>query len=36
MSHKIIQSARFTASRAWGALDIASLNGISVRLHWTD
>ena len=36
MSHKIIQSARFTASRAWGALDIASLNGISIRLHWTD
>ena len=26
----------FTASRAWGAKDIASLDGISARLHWTD
>ncbi|HDR9486116.1 TPA: cupin domain-containing protein [Burkholderia aenigmatica] len=32
----IIRSAAFTADRAWGALDIANLNGISVRLHWTD
>lgn len=30
------RSRDFTASRAWGALDIAQLNGISVRLHWTD
>ena len=34
MSH--YRSRDFTASRAWGALDIAQLNGISVRLHWTD
>ncbi|PMS20889.1 cupin [Trinickia dabaoshanensis] len=33
---KIIQSRGFTASRAWGALNIASMSGISVRLHWTD
>ncbi|NVJ98692.1 MAG: cupin [Alphaproteobacteria bacterium] len=26
----------FTASRAWGALDIAQVEGASVRLHWTD
>ena len=32
----IIRSAAFTADRAWGALDIANLNGITVRLHWTD
>lgn len=32
----IIRSATFTAERAWGALDIANLNGITVRLHWTD
>ncbi|AOI93260.1 cupin [Burkholderia pseudomultivorans] len=32
----IIRSADFTASRPWGALDIANLNGITVRLHWTD
>lgn len=33
---KIIRSKEFTASRAWGALDIASMNGITTRLHWTD
>jgi mannose-6-phosphate isomerase-like protein (cupin superfamily) len=33
---KIIRSKRFTAERAWGALDIANLNGTTVRLHWTD
>ncbi|WGY67935.1 cupin [Burkholderia cepacia] len=32
----IIRSADFTADRAWGALDIANLHGITVRLHWTD
>ena len=26
----------FTASRAWGAQEIAVLDGTSVRLHWTD
>ncbi len=33
---QIICSAEFTASRAWGALDIANMNGITVRLHWTN
>ena len=33
---KIIRSKAFTADRAWGALDIASMNGITTRLHWTD
>lgn len=33
---KIIHSKNFTAERAWGALDIACMNGISTRLHWTD
>jgi mannose-6-phosphate isomerase-like protein (cupin superfamily) len=33
---KIIRSKSFTAERAWGALDIASMNGITTRLHWTD
>ncbi|WP_374349479.1 cupin [Chitinimonas sp.] len=26
----------FTADRPWGAKHIATLNGIYVRLHWTD
>jgi mannose-6-phosphate isomerase-like protein (cupin superfamily) len=33
---KHIDPRTFTASRAWGALDIANLNGTTVRLHWTD
>ena len=33
---KIIHSKDFTASRAWGALDIANMNGITTRLHWTN
>lgn len=33
---KITKSKNFTANRAWGALDIASMNGITTRLHWTD
>lgn len=36
MTHKIIHSQAFTAERAWGALDITEMNGISVRLHWTN
>ena len=36
MSHQIVRSAEFTAERAWGALDIANMNGTTVRLHWTD
>lgn len=34
--HKIIKAKEFTADKAWGALDIANMNGISTRLHWTD
>ncbi len=33
---KIIQSKQFTADKAWGALHITSMNGITSRLHWTD
>lgn len=33
---KIIRSKEFTAERAWGALDIANMGGITTRLHWTD
>ncbi|MEJ7929292.1 cupin [Ramlibacter sp. AN1015] len=33
---KVVRSKTFTAPRAWGALDIAELDGTSVRLHWTD
>ena len=33
---KIIRSKEFRSDRAWGALDIANMNGITTRLHWTD
>jgi len=34
---KIVKDARrFTADRAWGARDIAAIEGATVRLHWTD
>ncbi len=33
---KIIRSKEFTATQAWGAQDIANMNGITTRLHWTD
>jgi mannose-6-phosphate isomerase-like protein (cupin superfamily) len=32
----VIKPRAFTAEKAWGALDIASMNGITTRLHWTD
>ena len=32
----IIRSKSFTGERAWAALDIATMNGITTRLHWTD
>ncbi len=33
---KIVRTREFQADRAWGALDIAEMNGITTRLHWTD
>ena len=33
---RTIRSRDFTADRAWGALPIASMNGVTTRLHWTD
>ncbi len=33
---KIIRSKEFTAERAWGAIDVANMDGITVRLHWTN
>ena len=31
-----IKAKDFTADRAWGALGIANMNGVTTRLHWTD
>jgi len=33
---KVIRAREFMAERAWGALCVAEMNGITIRLHWTD
>lgn len=33
---RIIDPKSFTADKAWDALDIAAIDGATVRLHWTD
>ena len=33
---KIIRSSEFVAARAWGAIEVASMDGITTRVHWTD
>ena len=33
---KIVQAGEFKGQRAWEALDIASIDGVTIRLHWTD
>jgi mannose-6-phosphate isomerase-like protein (cupin superfamily) len=33
---KFISAAGFRGDRAWDALPIAEMNGITTRLHWTD
>lgn len=32
----IIRSKEFKSEHAWGARNIANMNGITTRLHWTD
>lgn len=33
---EVIKSKEFTAPKAWGAIDVANMDGITTRLHWTD
>ena len=33
---RFLSAAEYTADRAWGAQDLALVEGASVRLHWTD
>lgn len=33
---KFIRARDFTGKKAWDALPITTMNGISTRLHWTD
>jgi mannose-6-phosphate isomerase-like protein (cupin superfamily) len=34
--YRVTRARNFTAKRDWGATDIAEMNGITVRLHWTE
>ena len=36
MPTPVTDARQFTADRAWGARDLAEIEGASVRLHWTD
>jgi mannose-6-phosphate isomerase-like protein (cupin superfamily) len=33
---KTVRSKEFSADRAWDSLPIANLDGVTVKLHWTD
>lgn len=33
---RVVNAQRYRAERAWGADDLALIDGASVRLHWTD
>lgn len=33
---KIIRSKEFTGERAWAAMPVANMDGITTRVHWTD
>ena len=33
---KIVRAKDFTGKRAWEAIPVALMNGITVRLHWTN
>ncbi len=33
---KVIRAREFTADRAWGAVSVANMSGITTRVHWTD
>ncbi|RMX14940.1 cupin [Vandammella animalimorsus] len=36
MNTQTIRSRDFSAERPWGSLPIANMNGVTVKLHWTD
>jgi mannose-6-phosphate isomerase-like protein (cupin superfamily) len=33
---RFFRSKDFTGKRAWEALDVANMNGVTTRIHWTD
>ncbi len=33
---RVIDTSAFQAETAWQAIDIAKIDGVTIRLHWTD
>ena len=33
---KVFEGSKFTGKRAWEAIDVANMNGITTRIHWTN
>lgn len=33
---RFVRTAGFRADRPWGALDVGTIDGVTVRVHWTD
>ncbi|WP_294236115.1 cupin domain-containing protein [uncultured Sphingomonas sp.] len=33
---KIVEASAFQGGRPWEALDIGEIDGVTIRLHWTD
>ena len=33
---RVVEPRSFKAEKAWQVLDIANMEGVTVRLHWTD
>jgi mannose-6-phosphate isomerase-like protein (cupin superfamily) len=33
---KVFKSKDFTGKRAWEALNVANMNGVTTRIHWTN
>ena len=33
---KVFEGTKFTGNSAWDAIDVANMNGITTRIHWTN
>ena len=33
---RVFKSKNYTGKRAWEALDVANMNGVTTRIHWTN
>lgn len=33
---RVFESKKFTGEKAWEAIDVAIMNGVTTRIHWTN